>query len=94
MQGWRVQKEAGFCTAYDIWMKPLAGGDVAVVMWFRGVCGTHAEVAFTWDKVELPAAKAMVVRDLFERKNLGTFTGRFAGYVNPGGVRMLRLTAA
>ena len=41
-QGWRVAQTKDFCGAHDIWMKPLRGGDVAVVLWNRGVCGTHS----------------------------------------------------
>ena len=94
VQGWRVYQDKGFCSAHDVWMKPLSGGDVAVVLWFRGTCGTHAQVRFTWGQVELPAGKAMKVRDLFAKKSLGSFTGAFSGWVNPQGVRMLRLSSA
>jgi|EP00505_MAST-04D_sp_SCG-Rhode-Island_P003702 alpha-N-acetylgalactosaminidase len=94
VQGWRVAQDTGLCTAHDVWMKPLSNGDVAVVLFNRGVCGTHTKLNFSWELVELPAAKAMQVRDLFAGKDVGTFTGSFSGFVDPDGVRMLRLSPA
>ena len=29
-QGWRVYQDKGFCSMHDIWMKPLAGDDLAL----------------------------------------------------------------
>jgi len=93
VQGWRVGQSKDFCHEHDVWMKPLSGGDVAVALWFRSFCGTHEQVSFTWGDVELDADQPMAVRDLFDRKSLGTFTGTFTAFVNPHGIRMLRLSA-
>ena len=96
VQGWRVKHDKNnFCFEHDIWMKPCAGGDVAVVIWFRGVCGNHAEFGFNWEQVEIsPANRRMKVRDLFEEKDLGIFEGSFSSFVNPSGVIMVRLSSA
>lgn len=91
-QGWRVAKDTGFCTAHDIWMRPLSGGDVAVVMWNRGICGVHRILSFNWTTVELPSSQPMRLRDLFLERDLGVFTANFSSFVNPDGVRMLRLS--
>ena len=94
-QGWRVAHEKTFCFEHDIWMKPCAGGDVAVLIWFRGVCGNHQELGFSWEQVEIsPTSKRMNVRDLFEEKDLGSFEGSFSSFVNPSGVLMVKLSAA
>ena len=36
-------------------------------------------------------ARAVAARDLFLKKDLGSFTGSFSTFVNPTGVVMLRL---
>ena len=77
---------------HDIWMKPLAGDDVAVVLWNRGICGTHLPLTVNWTQLGLPAAQAMEVRDLFLRKDLGEHVGHYTGFVNIDGVLMLRLS--
>ena len=93
VQGWRVKQDTGQCTKHDVWMRPLVGGDVAVVVWFRGTCGTHEQITVAWSDIELLPNQGMLVRDLFARQDLGTFTGSWTGFVKPsGGVRMLRLS--
>ena len=91
-QGWRVFQDKSFCGAHDIWMKPLVGHDVAVVLWNRGICGTHSQLTVNWTTVGLPASQPCLVRDLFRRKDLGVYTGSFTGFVNIDGVLMLRLS--
>lgn len=34
-QGWRVLQTNEFCTKHEVWMKPLYGGDISVVLWVR-----------------------------------------------------------
>eukprot|EP01051_Picozoa_sp_SAG22_P014406 SAG22_NODE_1745_length_3666_cov_1.403140_6_plen_157_part_00 len=92
-QGYRVLQDKGFCSAHDVWLKPLAGGELAVALWNRGVCGTHLPLSFNWTTVGLPAARPMAVRDLFEKKDLGTHSGSFTGWVDIDDVLMLRLSA-
>ena len=77
---------------HDIWMKPLAGDDVAVVLWNRGVCGTHSLLTLNWTNIELPPAQPMKVRDLFEEKDLGVHSTQFTGWVDIDDVLMLRLS--
>ena len=72
--------------------RPLAGGDVAVVLWNRGTCGTHYYHSFNWTAVGLPADEPRAVRDLFLKADLGSFTGSFGDFVNPDGVLMVRLS--
>lgn len=95
-QGWRVAQtkrtNEWTCDAYDAWMRPLDGGDLAVVLWNRGTCGTHRQLSVSWGDLGLPASQPMAVRDLFLRQDLGTATGSFTGWVNIDGVLMLRLS--
>ena len=90
-QGQRVAQSKGFCDAHDVWAKPLAGGDLAVVLWNRGVCGTPRRLTVQWTDLKLDPAQPMRVRDLFLRKDLGTHTANFTSFVNVDGVVMLRL---
>ena len=91
-QGYRVFQEKDFCGAHDVWKRDLQGGDVAVALWNRGVCGTHSLLSFNWTTVGLPPARPMAVRDLFGEKDLGTHTGRYTGWVDIDDVLMLRLS--
>jgi hypothetical protein len=90
-QGWRVFQDKSHCGAHDVWMKPLAGEDVAVVLWNRGICGTHSLLTVNWTMVGLPPSQPRYVRDLFLEKDLGTHKGSYTGFVNIDGVLMLRL---
>ena len=90
-QGYRVAQDKNFCDAYDAWMKPLAGGDIAVVLWNRGICGTHRQLSVNWTTLSLPPSQPMAVRDLYEQKDLGVFTGEFKAWVNIDGVAMVRM---
>ena len=62
-------------------MRPLAGGDVAVVLWNRGTCGTRFYHSFNWTAVGLPADEPRAVRDLFLKADLGGFTGSYGDFV-------------
>ena len=94
-QGWRVAQKKRtnewVCDAYDAWMKPLDGGDLAVVLWNRGTCGTHRQLAVSWSALGLLAGQKMAARDLFLEKDLGTVSDELSGWVNPDGVLMVRL---
>ena len=83
-----------YCTKGDTWMRPLANGDLALVLWNRGTCGAHRQMSASWGALGLPPSQPMAVRDLFARKDIGTATGQVSGWVNPDGVLMLRLSRA
>jgi alpha-galactosidase len=86
MQGRRV-RDSG---AYEVWMKPLADGSRAVILFNRG--SVDAPIAALWEDIGLaPGAKA-AVRDLWKKADLGSFTGRFEPKVVPHGVVMVKIT--
>merc|ERR1712217_340508 len=91
-QGYRVFQTKDFCGAHDVWLRHLSGGDLAVILWHRGVCGTHALLKVNWTTLELQPSQSMKVRDLFLRKDVGVFKESFEGFVNIDGVLMLRLS--
>ena len=85
VQGRRVWKDGD----REVWVKPLAGGDRAVLLFNRGAA--PAEISFNWDKLGLPAKMKLRVRDLWAHKDLGPRGGAFSATVEPHGVRMFRL---
>jgi alpha-galactosidase len=74
----------------EVWMKPLAEGSRAVILFNRGT--EAAEIAVQWDDIGLfPAGKARV-RDLWKKADLGSFSGQFKAKVESHDVAMLRIT--
>lgn len=53
----------------------------------------YVHLSFMFCQVGLHATQAMV-RDLFERKDLGLYKDSFKAVVNPTGVMMVKLTPA
>jgi alpha-galactosidase len=88
-QGRRVQVNGD----RQVWMRDLASGDVAVVLYNVG--SGQAALAFTLglSDVGFSSSTVVLVRDLFARQNVGTFVGTYTSPpVPPNGVQMLRLS--
>jgi alpha-galactosidase len=85
VQGRRVRDDG----AREVWMKPLADGSRAVILFNRG--SEPAEIHVSWDEIGLPRGKASV-RDLWRKEDAGSFAGRYAGKAEPHGVVMIRVT--
>ena len=79
-QGRRVWKEGEL----EVWSKPLAGGAQAVILFNRGE--TEKEITARWTDLDYPEPLSASVRDLWEKKDLGKFTGRFSTKVAGHGV--------
>lgn len=76
----------------EIWAGPLTGGAYAVVLLNRGNI-TNESITVRWTDIGLPADKSATVRDLWARKDLGTFTGSYTGENIPvHSVQMLKIT--
>jgi alpha-N-acetylgalactosaminidase len=81
------------CCAHDVWVRELANGDLAVVLWFRGEDGTHGRVTAAWSDLGIPDInQKYAVRDLFKRQDLGVFDKEFSAFVDIDGVVMVRMT--
>jgi len=78
--------------AIEVWMKPLVGGERAVVLFNRG--SVEAPIAFDWGDVGFASGVTLAARDVWAHKDLGTFTGRFEAKVLPHDVVMIRLRTA
>ena len=76
--------------AREVWMRPLADGSRAVVLFNRG--SEPAPVAATWADLGLfPGGKA-AVRDLWQHADVGVASGRYEAKVEPHGVAMLKVS--
>jgi alpha-galactosidase len=85
MQGRRVSKNGDL----EVWAKQLHDGSRAVVLFNRGASG--AEISASWEDLGYPSRLPAVVRDLWNKKGLGVFTGKFNALVASHGVVMLRI---
>ncbi|HUL78377.1 MAG TPA: glycoside hydrolase family 27 protein [Vicinamibacteria bacterium] len=86
MQGRRVWQDG----TREVWMRPLADGGKAAILFNRG--SEESVFAVAWDQIGLfPSGKALV-RDLWKKADVGTFTGRYEAKVDAHGVVMVRVT--
>jgi len=72
---------------YEVWAKALADGNRAVVLLNRGK--SAAKIAVNWTEIGYPSKTAAEVRDLWLKKDLGSFTGSFSASVPGHGVVMI-----
>ncbi len=73
----------------QIWAKPLANGDIAALLFNRGLAAIQGNL--TWPMVGLPETTAAQVRDVWQHADLGAFTGSFVCTVQPHDVVMVVL---
>ena len=65
---------------------------MAVVLWNRCPYGVPEKMTVDWKTLGIESnEEIMAVRDLYQEKELGNFTGSISLYVDIDGVRMLRL---
>jgi alpha-galactosidase len=84
-QGFRIAQEGPL----EIWMKPMADGSKVVGLFNRQRTSEQMTVKFS----ALGVRKSTRVRDLWLRKDLGTFEDAFSTYVPSHGVVLTRLTS-
>ena len=85
VQGRRVWQDG----EREVWVKPLSGGDRAVLLFNRGE--RPAEIAFNWDQLDYPRALRANVRDLWAHRDLGRRAGSMSATVEPHGVAMFKI---
>jgi hypothetical protein len=76
----------------QVWVKPLANGDAAVLMFNRAPVAYTANV--TWAQLGRAGGDRLALRDLWAHKDLGVFEGGFSAPVAPHSVVMVRAGAA
>lgn len=74
----------------EVWSKQLANGSRAVILFNRGSLEQKIEVA--WEELGYPAQLSAAVRDLWQHKDLGSVSGKFAATVASHGVVMLTVS--
>ena len=74
----------------EVWMKPLADGSRAVILFNRG--NEPSDIGVSWDEIGLPAAGQALVRDLWRQADVGASAGRYQAKVGPHDVVMVRVT--
>jgi len=82
-QGRRVRKDGDL----EVWAKQLEDGSRAVVLFNRGAA--DREITAKWQDLGYPAHLSAAVRDLWQRKDLGKYTGKFSAAVPSHGVVMI-----
>jgi alpha-galactosidase len=76
---------------HEAWVKSLSDGSKAVILFNRGT--EEGVLSVKWEDIGLFPGGSAVVRDLWARKDLGAFTGRFETKVGSHDVAMLKITA-
>jgi alpha-galactosidase len=84
-QGKRIRHE----NDQDVFVKPLDGGGVAVLLLNRGAAEQTISVA--WEQLGLTANQSFNGRDLWEHKDLGRLATQFSAPVASHGVAMITL---
>lgn len=82
-EGTRVWKDGDL----EVWSRPIQGGDRAVILFNRG--SAEHEITANWGDLDYPPHLSAEVRDLWQHKDLGRFTGKFSATVPSHGVVMV-----
>jgi len=82
-EGERVAKNGDL----EVWAKQVADGSRAVILLNRG--SAEQEISVKWQDIGYPASVTASVRDLWQHKDLGKFTGSFSAPVMSHGVVMV-----
>jgi alpha-galactosidase len=73
----------------DVFVKPLSGGRQAVVLLNRGTA--QQSITLNWAELGMAAERSLSIRDVWQHKDLGKFTGKFTAPVESHGVVMIVL---
>jgi hypothetical protein len=89
-------KQNGECLSVrqelEVWAGPLEDGSQAVVLLNRADNGTEP-ITVKWSDIGFPVGHSAVVRDLWARKDIGTFTDNYTSpNIDHHSVMMLKIT--
>jgi alpha-galactosidase len=82
-EGERIRKTGDL----EVWAKQLRDGSRAVILLNRGTA--QQEIAASWEDLGYPTHVSASVRDLWQHKDLGRFTGKFSAPVAAHSVVMV-----
>ncbi len=74
---------------YEVWVKQLADGSRAVVLFNRNLKGTEMHVS--WEELGYPSHLKAKVRDLWKHKDIGKFKRNFSATVPGHDVIMVKI---
>jgi hypothetical protein len=76
----------------EVWASPISNGSQAVLLFNRGDNGSEP-ITVQWSDIGFPADHSALVRDLWARQDLGTFTGKYTSpNIDYHSVMMLKIT--
>jgi hypothetical protein len=76
----------------EVWTSPLSDGSQAVLLFNRGNTGSEP-ITVKWSDIGFPVDHSAIVRDLWARKDLGTYTGSYTSpNIDHHAVMMLKIT--
>ncbi len=76
----------------EVWAGPLSDGSQTVVLLNRANDGSEP-ITVKWSDIGFPVDHSAVVRDLWARKDIGTFTGNYTSpNIDHHAVMMLKIT--
>ena len=84
-EGRRVAKNGDV----EVWAKEMSDGSRAVILFNRGA--SESEVGVTWEEIGYPSHLPAKVRDLWEHKDVGSFTGSYSAKVGSHAVVMVMI---
>ena len=85
MQGVKVKDNGDL----EVWVKQLGDGSRAIVLFNRSEA--TAKMTVTWNEIGYPAHLKAEVRDLWRKKDMGTFSGNYSDEVPSHGVVMIKV---
>lgn len=86
----RQGKRANMAKGVEVWVRELAGGARAIVLLNRGESPARAEV--TWDLVGGSLTDSALVRDLWERQDVGSRREGYDVTLDPHSAALLKVT--
>jgi hypothetical protein len=76
----------------EVWAGPLSDGSQAVLLFNRGNTGSEP-ITVKWSDIGFHVNRSAIVRDLWARKDLGTYTGSYKSpNIDHHAVMMLKIT--
>jgi alpha-galactosidase len=85
-QGYKIRDDGDL----EVWVRQLHDGSRAVVLFNRGE--TKQDMTVNWTEIGYTSEMTVAARDLWQKEDLGSFTGHFTASVPSHDVIMVRIT--
>ena len=90
--GGRQGTRVGSSGKGEVWMRSLRDGSRAVVLFNRSK--SAKKISVRWSEIDEPESDGLLVRDLWQRRDLGIVKDGYSAVVAAHGVVMIRVSAA